>query len=339
MLVLGKRRTKADSQSVGGAIILFEQLISYFRTKGVIYTLIDTNYRNYGNKIYALLKIYRLILFNLSFHRKIFVNGSNSISLYFIPFIHFCRVFKKNTIIVRFFGGHFDNYLRTKSWPIRLLILWSLRKCALVFFETKFLVNYFSKHNIKTEWFPNVRNGSNNYFRMRKQRPFSRRFIFLGHVREEKGITDLLKVVSQLPDNIHLDIFGPIVNYKCPSELSQVFSRIYKGPVKSDEVVDLLSQYDVLVLPSYKEGYPGVIIEALSIGMPVIATKLRGIQEMVDSSCAILFEVGNQRALADAIMHFNSNNYTRYCSEAYKAFSKFDSEKQMPRILRIIDEV
>src|SRR5690606_41557275 len=118
-----------------------------------------------------------------------------------------------------------------------------------------------------------------------------------------------------------------------------VFSRIYKGPVKSDEVVDLLSQYDVLVLPSYKEGYPGVIIEALSIGMPVIATKLRGIQEMVDSSCAILFEVGNQRALADAIMHFNSNNYTRYCSEAYKAFSKFDSEKQMPRILRIIDEV
>ena len=62
------------------------------------------------------------------------------------------------------------------------------------------------------------------------------------------------------------------------------------------------AEYDVLVLPTFwkGEGYPGVIIEAFSVGLPVVATNLPGISEMIDSQSGILVPPHSASTLAKA---------------------------------------
>lgn len=81
----------------------------------------------------------------------------------------------------------------------------------------------------------------------------------------------------------------------------------------------------MLALPSYNEGYPNVVIEALSCGRPVIATNVGGILELVNEKSGILIAPRDSRALAAAIEkamdqswdeHFISEQFRRGWDEA-----------------------
>jgi glycosyltransferase involved in cell wall biosynthesis len=56
-----------------------------------------------------------------------------------------------------------------------------------------------------------------------------------------------------------------------------------------------------LLLPSYAEGLPIVIMEALATGRPVLTTRITGIPELVDAECGWIFEPGDVAAIADAL--------------------------------------
>jgi glycosyltransferase involved in cell wall biosynthesis len=85
------------------------------------------------------------------------------------------------------------------------------------------------------------------------------------------------------------------------------------------------------MLPTfYKgEGYPGIIIEAYSLGIPVIATTLQGIQEITDKyQTGILVEPKNAHGLVAAIRYFDETNYADMSAAAYKKFDEFDADIQ-----------
>ncbi len=70
-----------------------------------------------------------------------------------------------------------------------------------------------------------------------------------------------------------------------------------------DDVSDLLCASDVLVLPSRREGFPGVLLEAMALETPIVATDLPGVREVVgDARAARLVEHGRAGNLADAIV-------------------------------------
>ena len=67
------------------------------------------------------------------------------------------------------------------------------------------------------------------------------------------------------------------------------------------EIRDHLERCRAFVLPSFAEGLPVVIMEALALRRPVISTAIAGIPELVDDSCGWLIPAGSEEALADAM--------------------------------------
>jgi glycosyltransferase involved in cell wall biosynthesis len=73
------------------------------------------------------------------------------------------------------------------------------------------------------------------------------------------------------------------------------------GVQTAAEIREHLNRSRAFVLPSFAEGLPVVIMEALALGRPVISTAIAGIPELVDESCGWLIPAGSEQALAEAM--------------------------------------
>src|SRR6202044_1787021 len=107
------------------------------------------------------------------------------------------------------------------------------------------------------------------------------KFVFVGRFERRKGIPELNKAIEQLlpNDNFTFDFIGDI-----PSEF-RLNSPIltYHGKLSSEtEIKKILSQCDVLVSPSYAEGMPISIMEAMAQGLAVIATDVGSVSTLVN---------------------------------------------------------
>lgn len=133
--------------------------------------------------------------------------------------------------------------------------------------------------------------------------------LFLGLITEQKGIFDLLEVLSdqknELEGKIVLHIGG---NGKIEKleKMVQTFGLqkmvIYEGWVSGERKVQLFNNSNAFILPSYTEGLPVSILEAMSYGLPILSTPVGGIPEVVNESNGILFEPGNKNEIYDSIL-------------------------------------
>ncbi len=135
------------------------------------------------------------------------------------------------------------------------------------------------------------------------------KLLFIGNWLKTKGIYELIEAMAVLKAKgypAHLDIVG-----KGP-EASQMAERIeqlnigdavtLRGPVLHKDIPVLLSQANALVLPSYREGVPNVIMESLAAGVPPIATAVGGIPEIIrDGENGILISDISPEAVAESI--------------------------------------
>lgn len=113
-----------------------------------------------------------------------------------------------------------------------------------------------------------------------------------------------------------------------------------------DDVRRLMEQMDVLVLPSYDEGFPLVLLEAMSVGLPVIASRVAGVPEMiVDGETGILIPPGNIEVIGDEIKRLMSNPLFRKSlgeKGRERVLKEFSKEKMLGQVRElyasIIDE-
>jgi glycosyltransferase involved in cell wall biosynthesis len=66
---------------------------------------------------------------------------------------------------------------------------------------------------------------------------------------------------------------------------------------------------NLFALPSYSEGYPNVLVEALACGRPIVATRVGGIPEIVDDSTGVLIEPRDDAALERALVAVLDRNW------------------------------
>jgi teichuronic acid biosynthesis glycosyltransferase TuaC len=132
--------------------------------------------------------------------------------------------------------------------------------------------------------------------------------LFVGRLDSKKGILELLDAFTSLAmrrTNLRLAYVGDGPGAKQlrskAKDLSLEDRIVLAGACPSQRVAQWLAAANVLALPSYNEGYPNVVIEALSCGRPVIATNVGGILELVNEESGILVAPRDSRALAQAI--------------------------------------
>ena len=152
--------------------------------------------------------------------------------------------------------------------------------CSLVYVETQYLRRGFDdRDNFK--WFPNTRGVK---MPARTGRDRVEKLIFVARLDMDKGLAEALEACRHLPENCHLNVFGPGMSDTDFSLFEGHARATYGGVLDPAEIPGVLGEHDLLVYPSYyrSEGYPGAILEAFQCGLPVIAAKWGGVAELVE---------------------------------------------------------
>jgi len=147
------------------------------------------------------------------------------------------------------------------------------------------------------------------YYEYLKEDKKTINIVFLGAIGERKGIFDLIEVVSQLileGCNIHLTVGGngDIDRFLKEIEIHNLKNHVtYAGWIVGEAKDSLFRDADIFVLPSYAEGMPMTILEAMSYAIPVISTNVGGIPEIIkDGETGYLAEPGNCAELYNKIL-------------------------------------
>lgn len=131
------------------------------------------------------------------------------------------------------------------------------------------------------------------------------RLLFVGRLAAEKGLPILLEAVARL-DGATLDLVGDGPERKILEARTQaldISGRVrFFGYQTQQQIREILRQTDVFVMSSFTEGVPVVLMEAMAAGVPVVATQVGGIPELVhDGHNGLLVAPGDANAAAAAI--------------------------------------
>lgn len=125
-----------------------------------------------------------------------------------------------------------------------------------------------------------------------------KKILFVGRVCREKGMYELVDAAKKLP-NIEFHIVGPDENGVIKDlELTNI---IYHGEVKHEELGTFYGSMDLFLLPSYTEGFPIAVLEAMSFGLPIVATNVGSISEMIGAEGGILINKQSSAEIVSAI--------------------------------------
>jgi glycosyltransferase involved in cell wall biosynthesis len=131
--------------------------------------------------------------------------------------------------------------------------------------------------------------------------------VYVGRLVPEKGLRELLDAACALaPQRPRLQLAlvgeGPMRAELDARLAATPGLRVHlPGAQGPQDVARWMAASDLVTLPSYSEGHPNVLVEALACGRPVVATPVGGIPEVVDADCGLLVPVRDPAALADGL--------------------------------------
>ena len=174
-------------------------------------------------------------------------------------------------------------------------------------------------------------------------------FLFLGKINQRKGVFDLLNALAMLPSVTRNKIrailagSGEIEKAKALAKDLDIESLVeFPGWVNIKQRDDFLAQANVFVLPSYNEGLPMALLEAMSWGLPVVTTPVGGITEVVTHyKTGLLVEPGNIRQLAASMQILIDNESLRLSlgNAARKQASLLDTKNYSHELLNLYHSI
>lgn len=205
----------------------------------------------------------------------------------------------------------------------------------------------YPKHKVKVEGNGGASGVDLDFFDIKKKKEFREellakhpelkdRFIFgfVARLNKDKGINELMEafhIMREKYENISLLIVGGM------DKLDTIDMSLYNKSLVSNDVIFIgrtnivnkyLSLMDILVHPTYREGFGGVSGEAMAMGVPVITTDVPGASEiLINGESGILCKSQNMSALLEAMetLYLDEEARRRYSINGYERIVKFFS--------------
>jgi glycosyltransferase involved in cell wall biosynthesis len=189
----------------------------------------------------------------------------------------------------------------------------------------------------KTRVIPGYRSRIKSSMQTKTEKDNVIRFVYVGGMVAVKGVpvlADAYAALGECASELHLYGTGDpaIVN-----RLESMNTVFYHGNVENEILRDSLPSYDAFVFPTEyeNEGHPGVLIEAFMAGLPIIATDMPGINEMVRSGeNGLIVPPGDAKLLAEAMRRIVIDGTLRanLAMGAEKAANLYDEQIVLPQL-------
>jgi len=170
-------------------------------------------------------------------------------------------------------------------------------------------------------------------------------FIFIGRIVPDKGVNELITAFTKIKNqDCKLLIIG---------EQEESFRFLDADVIKefktNNNIISVGYQSDVrqylaishaLVLPSYREGFPNVILQAGAMGLPCIATKVNGVEDVIDNNNGIIVDKKDFVGLNKAMLYM-MENYTTYDREycRNKIVQEYSQKLFFPKMVEFYEKV
>lgn len=318
ILLIGPRSGKNVK---GGVTYLHDDLRSEIDRRKFDFSEINSNFKDIKALKFCTqllrgmigIRRFRVIILDCTFRQLIF----------FGPLITLFTS-SKQVIIIRKWAGSFLYDFESSSFLIKKLIHYTLSRSDLNCFETKEIVAKASELFGRTFWFPNVRHMS--MFQSPETVGDSLKAIFVGRIIEEKGVLLACEAVSKLR-NVELSIYGKLEEGITAEQLNTFQNVKFHGEIDNSQIQKVMSKNNVLLLPTYfhGEGYPGVILEAFSVSLPVVTTNHNYLPELIEDAGYLV-----PTHCSDSIkekLGLVRENYSILREKCKRRFMEFDSKK------------
>jgi glycosyltransferase involved in cell wall biosynthesis len=143
--------------------------------------------------------------------------------------------------------------------------------------------------------------------------------LFLGRLGQRKGVEDLINafaiVASKFPNSqLRLGGDGDLTHYQAQVTSLGIANQVtFLGWVSGETKNQCLADATIYCLPSYNEGFPMGILEAMSAGVPVVASRAGGIPDAItDKKEGLLINAGDVNSLAEALITMLGDSEKRY---------------------------
>ncbi|CAH7413108.1 Glycos_transf_1 domain-containing protein [Vibrio chagasii] len=324
VLVIGNLPGK-DKRSIGGATKLLESYIEYLDANSVEYDHLQI--RSQWKRFTYLINILNfLVRFIFLFYRyeTISIHATRDFSLTLGWVVVLISKVCKKKVLYHVFGGNLHEYHKESNFILKSLLNIIVKKSDFFYVETKRMVSYFCEINESSRiiWLPNCRK-SNNIINETK---YENRFIFVSRVTRTKGIYELVEAFTILGKDYVLDIYGPVDDSKILSHIENSINSNYKGLLGSKEVYEKLSTYNFHILPTFHdgEGYPGVVIEAMSVGTPSICSDWNCLDEIIiNDENGYLIKPKSVESIVEVILKIDPNSFDSLKMKTHKCFKNF----------------
>lgn len=303
-----------DYRVVHGGVAAVENVYStFYEPFNHVTTVVD-----YGaaRKLMAFVKAYFQFWKWMIFHKEIeivHVHGSSGSSFWRKRlFINIAKLFNKK-IVLHMHSGRFVDFSKDHKKSVSN----TLKKCDAVIALSEYWKDFFEKefdyHKVTV-----VKNViAKPIFCKQEHKQFT--LLFLGLIGFNKGIYDLLDVIDTHQEEFRGDFILKVGGNGEVEKLQELIANKgisdivnYEGWVSGDKKTDLLNGADVYVLPSYKEGLPISILEAMSYSLPVISTRVGGIPEIIiNGKNGFLINPGDKEALYESIIKLKNSEELR----------------------------
>jgi glycosyltransferase involved in cell wall biosynthesis len=173
--------------------------------------------------------------------------------------------------------------------------------------------------------------------------------LYLGHLGRDKGSFDLVHAAILFLNQDRGVVFDLVGNEQVAGDINQLKNQVadagldqlvhIRPAVTGEEKIDLFRAADIFIYPSHYEGMPMAVIEAMASGLPIIATQVGGLPDLVFPAVnGLLVPAGQPDRMADAIHQIVANPQLRRSMQKNSfrlAQENFDIEKHVARLLEI----